>query len=128
MSIFGIGVDIVSNARLLKILQSTYSERFLHKVLHPSEIDEIKTKKDLETKATYLASRWCYKEACVKASGRRELIFPKMYLNKNELGKPFVIFIDENKLIIEKELLIKKTHLSLSHEDGSSIAFVIMEQ
>jgi len=127
MPIFGLGVDIVKTPRLLKILMSPYSERFLHKVLHINELEEIRSKASIEQKSIYLASRWCYKEACVKASGRKDLIFPKMFLVKDELGKPFVKFEDPNLSIIEKELGIKSTHVSISHEDDISIAYVIME-
>jgi holo-[acyl-carrier-protein] synthase len=83
MPIIGIGVDLVKNARIHKILTSNYAERFLHKVLHTSELEEINSRTDIASKTNYLASRWCYKEAAVKASGRRELIFPKMYLKKS---------------------------------------------
>ncbi len=31
--------------------------------------------------------RWCFKEAAVKASNRKDLIFPKMYLEKDQNGK-----------------------------------------
>jgi len=126
MSIFGIGVDIVKSARMKRILQSSYSERFLHRVLHPKEIIELKNRADIEQKTLYLASRWCFKEACVKASGRKDLIFPQMYLDKDPNGKPIPTFIEFNKQVLENELKIKNTHTSISHEDEVSIAFVVM--
>lgn len=126
MSIFGIGVDIVKNARIQKILQSNYAERFLHRVLHPVEIQQIKDKGDIGQQTFFLASRWGFKEACVKASGRKDLIFPQMYLEKDTTGKPKIVFIDFNKTVIETELGIKSTHVSISHEDDMSVAFVVM--
>lgn len=42
--IFGIGTDIVSNARIAGILSSPIKQRFLNKVLHPKEIEEFNTK------------------------------------------------------------------------------------
>ena len=127
MGIFGIGIDLVKNDRIRKILLSSYAERFLVKVLHRSELEEIKAKEQIEQRVIYLASRWSYKEACVKACGRRELLFPKMSLYKDNLGKPFIRFEDFNRELLENTLGIKKTHVSLSHEDEHSIAFVVME-
>lgn len=126
MSIFGIGVDIIKNPRIRNILLSNYSERFLNRVLHPKEITELKAKQDIDQQTLYLASRWSFKEACVKASGRKDLIFPKMYLEKEPSGKPIVTFIDFNKQVLEDELGVKTTFASISHEDDTSIAFVIM--
>jgi len=128
MNIFGVGVDLVKSSRIKKILLSSYSERFLHKVLHPKEITELKDKGDIDQQTHYLASRWCFKEACVKASGRTDLIFPQMYFEKELTGKPIPVFIGFNKDVLEKELQIKATHASISHEDDTSIAFVIMSK
>ena len=97
MTIFGIGVDIVLNSRMARILNASYAQRFLVKVLHPKEISEIESKKTFDQKVSYLATRWSYKEACVKACGKKELIFPKIYLIKDEDGKPTVVFEQENK-------------------------------
>ena len=126
MNIFGIGVDIVKNSRIKKILLSNYSERFIQKVLHPNEIQQLKDKGDVEQQTSYLASRWSFKEACVKATGRKDLIFPQMYLDKEPNGKPTVTFVMFNKNLIQDELKIKETHVSISHEDDTSIAFVVM--
>jgi len=128
MNIFGIGVDVVKSARMKRILSSSYAERFLIKVLHPKEITELKGRGDIEQQTLYLASRWCFKEACVKASGRKDLIFPQMYLDKDPNGKPIPTFIDFNKNVLENELQIKNTHTSISHEDEISIAFVVMSK
>lgn len=128
MNIFGVGVDLVKSSRIKKILLSSYSERFLHKVLHPREIVELKDKVDIDQQTLYLASRWCFKEACVKASGRKDLLFPQMYFEKEPTGKPTPVFIGFNKDVLEKELQIKYTHASISHEDEMSIAFVVMSK
>ena len=78
----------------------------------------------------------------VKASSRKDLIYPYMYLKKNEfginfsfainiiniLGKPFVHLIDTNYDVIYNELKIKNIHVSLSHEQDYSIAMIVMEK
>lgn len=86
--------------------------------------------------------RWSFKEAVVKASGRKDLIFPDMYLVKGETGKslfsfnktskfdkgkPKIKFLNTNLTIIENELKIADSHVSISHEDEYSIAYVILE-
>lgn len=35
----------------------------------------------------YYIYRWAFKEAVVKASGRVDLVYPEMYLEKNDLSK-----------------------------------------
>jgi holo-[acyl-carrier-protein] synthase len=72
----------------------------------------------------YLASRWAFKEATVKATGNKELVFSQMYLHKNNEGRPGIVFLDQNKLIIEK-LQIADMQVSISHENDYSVAFVI---
>ncbi|KAL4493665.1 hypothetical protein ABPG72_004158 [Tetrahymena utriculariae] len=125
--IFGIGTDIVSNQRMMKILQGTTRERFLNKVLNKIEIEEFNQKSTEEQKTQYLASRWAFKEAIVKASGRRELIFPQMYLVKSlDCPKPRLKIEETSKQILEEQLQIKDIHVSISHENEFSVAFVIL--
>jgi len=69
------------------------------------------------------------KEAIVKASGRREIIFPDMYLKKEpgrSTGKPIFIVERTAKKILEEELGVKEFHVSISHEKEFSVAFVLL--
>ena len=77
-----------------------------------------------------MASRWAFKEAVVKASGRRDLIYPQMYLKKEfgDTGKPSVILEDYNIKVIKEELKILNVHVSIAHEDIFSIAYVLLEK
>jgi len=123
----GVGIDITKIARFNKILNEKYSDNFINKALHPIEKEELNAIKP-DLKAKYLASRWNYKEALVKATGDRGIIFSKVYLKKSSSGKPFIVFDDEylkNHNKIEK--INGKLHISLSHEDDTSIAIVILE-
>ena len=72
MRILGVGVDLIENARMLKLIQK---DNFLRKVLHPSEITKFHTISTEEGKVQYLASRWATKEAIIKAVGRTNLYF-----------------------------------------------------
>lgn len=69
MKVFGVGIDLVKITRIEKILKKNYNQRFLMKVLHPSELAHFNNIKNLEYQADYVASRWAAKEATVKALG-----------------------------------------------------------
>jgi phosphopantetheinyl transferase (holo-ACP synthase) len=57
--------------------------------LHPIEILELESRNGEGMQSEYLASRWACKEALVKASGRRDLLFHQVYLKKDQLSKYF---------------------------------------
>jgi len=98
----GIGTDITKNSRIEHILQQSFKTRFIERVLHIKEIDEFHKKTDLKSQARFLASRffllfykkesfknskrWAYKEALVKASSRKDLIYSGIYLKKDKSG------------------------------------------
>jgi holo-[acyl-carrier protein] synthase len=69
--VLGVGTDIVSIDRMLKIISRglSYEDRFLKKVLHHLELEEYKSHDDEKLKSQFLASRWALKEASVKACG-----------------------------------------------------------
>ena len=46
MKILGIGVDMVKVSRIENILSKSYAKRFLTKVLHSKEINELKLLED----------------------------------------------------------------------------------
>jgi holo-[acyl-carrier protein] synthase len=123
----GVGVDIAKIPRFKRIIES-HEASFIRKVLHENEIKEYSEIKLIDNKTEYLASRWSLKEALVKATGNRSIIFSKVYLEKNIEGKPFVKFdekyIEENDQIKEID---GKIHMSISHEDDYAVAFVIIE-
>jgi phosphopantetheine--protein transferase-like protein len=82
----GVGVDIAQISRFKKIIESKHCENFLRKVLHLKEIEEYRLLNE-DKKAIFLASRWSYKEALVKALGDKGLIFSSVRLVKDETGK-----------------------------------------
>jgi len=125
----GVGIDITKIPRFTRLINQKYFQNFLNKALHPKEIEEFHRLKTIELQSKYLASRWSYKEALVKATGNKKIIFSKVYLKKNEQGKPFIAFendyVEEHKDIND---ISNKTHVSISHEDDTSIAIVIIER
>ena len=78
------------------------------------------------TEAASTPSRWAAKEACVKASGNRTLVFHELLISKEKSGRPKLIWEERN---IQKmdELGVKRGLVSLSHEDDFAIATVILE-
>ncbi len=125
----GVGIDITKIPRFTRLITQKYFPNFLNKALHPKEIEEFNKLKTDEMKSKYLASRWSYKEALVKATGNKNIIFSKVYLKKSENGKPLITFeedyVKENTEINE---ISNKTHVSISHEDDTSVAIVIIER
>jgi len=123
----GVGVDIAKIPRFKRIIES-HESSFIRKILHANEIKEYNEIKLIDSKTKYLASRWSLKEALVKATGNKSLIFSKIYLEKNKDGKPFVKFdekyLEENSQFKEID---GKIHISISHEDDYAVAFVIIE-
>ena len=53
--------------------------------------------------------------------------FDEIKTLSNNLGKPKVELEKTNKMILENELGVKTIHVSISHEDDFSLAFVILE-
>ena len=82
--IMGIGVDICKVARIKRLLDRGpyYHERFLTGTFHANEIEEFRAKEVDHVRVQYLASRWALKEALVKASGRTDLDYTGIYLDK----------------------------------------------
>lgn len=113
--ISGIGVDICKIPRIAGILRKTYAGRFLEKVLHTSE-------NKLENTAEYVAGRWAAKEALVKATGRRDVIFSQVEITYNALGQPNFAFYSETK----QRLSSYNFFLSISHELDITVAMVVM--
>ena len=127
MKIVGIGVDIIENSRINRLISN---QKFINRVFSKSEI--IKSKR-IKKKSLYFAKRFSAKEAFVKSLGsglRNGINFNDISIVNNKLGKPS---FSVNKKI---NMLIKKKHktnsfnffLSISDEKKYSIAFVIFQK
>ena len=127
MKIVGIGVDIIENSRINRLISN---KKFINRVFSKSEI--IKSKR-IKKKSLYFAKRFSAKEAFVKSLGsglRNGINFNDISIVNNKLGKPS---FSVNKKI---NMLIKKKHktnsfnffLSISDEKKYSIAFVIFQK
>ena len=127
MKTIGIGVDIVHNKRINKLIKN---KNFINRTFAKSEI--INSEKTFN-KVNYFAKRFAAKESLVKAigSGFRDGINLKdIEISNNKFGKPF--YLINNKIIkfIIKKIKIKnfELFLSISDEKEYSVAFTIIQK
>ncbi len=123
--IYGIGTDIVTVARLGE-MHARHGERALRRLLAPAEREECRRS---TMPARFLAKRFAAKEAFAKALGtgvRAPVLLPAMAVTHDKLGKPAFEFSAELAALVAERGLT--AHLSLSDEQDTVIAFVILEQ
>ena len=127
MNLFGVGVDIVDNSRIKKMIKN---KNFLNRVFSKHEISSsIK----ISNKTSFFAKRFAAKEAFSKSLGtgiRNNLNFKDIIIKNNKSGKPFFYITKKIKSIIIKKFKNKKFNffLSISDEKNFSIAFVIFQK
>ena len=125
MSILGIGVDIVDNNRLKKLVRK---QNFIKRVFTRNE--QLRSYK-LKNKINYFSKRFAAKEAFSKATGSgisKNLHFKDIEIKNNKKGKPLIILSKNTSSYLRKKFKVKsfKTNLSLSDEKNYSIAYVII--
>ena len=114
--IIGVGVDLVDLTRFENKLVAT-----------PALIERIFTESERSAKAESLAGYWAAKEALIKALGNPAgLNWHDVSVTKDDLGKP-ALNVSGATLERATELGIAKWHLSISHDGGMAVAFVIAE-
>ena len=114
-----IGIDIVSIARIEKMLQ-THETKFLAKFLNDGEYH-------LAKNAQSTAGLWAAKEAASKALGcgiGASLSFHDMTVTKNIHGSPFIMLSFEAM----GRFKIKIIHVSITHDGGFSAAVALATQ
>tara|TARA_B100000989_G_scaffold45288_1_gene28950 strand:- start:124 stop:516 length:393 start_codon:yes stop_codon:yes gene_type:complete len=126
MKILGIGVDIVENKRLKKLIKN---KSFLLRLFTLLEINNSKLIKD---KSIYFSKKFAAKESFSKALGtgiRKGLNFKDIEILNDDLGKPYINLNNKTKKIVSKTLKVKNfdLFLSISDEKKYSIAFTIIQ-
>ena len=127
MKILGIGVDIVENSRIGKLLKN---KLFIKRIFSNSEIliaNKIRNKK------SYYSKRFAAKEAFVKSIGtgfRDDFNFKDLSIVNDKLGKPSFIINEKIKKIVKKQFKITLFNffLSISDEKKYSVAYVILQK
>ena len=126
MKILGIGVDIIQNSRIKRlIIKKSFIDRSFGK-------QEIKLSKKEKNKVNYFAKRFAAKESFVKSLGtgfRENLNFKDIEILNDKLGKPYFFVSKKIHNIINKRFKIKRFNLflSISDEKDYSIAFTILQ-
>ncbi|MBH0082589.1 holo-ACP synthase [Salinibacterium sp. SWN167] len=119
--IVGIGVDVVDVARFERALQRTptLTSRLF------SEGEQLKDGKPRPLRS--LAGRFAAKEALIKALGDSAgVTWHDMRVVSDQLGNPSLELHNSTKAIAERRG-ITSVHLSMSHDAGIAIAYVIAE-
>ncbi len=127
MKILGIGIDIVQNKRIKKLINN---KLFLKRTFSKKEIQFSKRKFDM---IGYYSKRFAAKEAFVKSLGtgfRLNLNFKDVEILNDKFGKPYYSISSKINNIINKRFKIKKFNLflSIADEKDYSIAFTILEK
>ena len=123
--IIGTGIDIVEIDRFKKIKDL---KGVAKKILHTNELKEFNKK--AKDQSVYLAKKFAFKEAFVKALGtgfREPFYLDRVEIIKDKLGKPSVVTHGEAKEEF-KNLGITKAHVSLSDTKNYVVAFVVLER
>ncbi len=124
--ILGIGTDLVSLARIEKLLLR-FGDKFIHRILTPQEINHFR---ESSNPVSYLAKRFAAKEAVAKAFGTgigEHLAFNEISVTNLASGQPNVEFIGKSKNFAENSPM-KALHISLSDEKAFALAFVVITQ
>ena len=127
MKILGVGVDIVENSRIGKLLKN---KLFINRIFTNSEIliaSKIKDKK------SYYAKRFAAKEAFTKSIGtgfRNNLNFNDISIVNDKLGKPSFTINEKIKKIVKKKFKTTSFNffLSISDEKKYSVAYVVLQK
>ena len=123
--IVGIGVDIVEVGRVKDILER-YRDRFVHRVFTDAEAGY--AKKSVR-QAERFAGRFAVKEAVMKAFGTGKsqgILWRDVETVPGAMGRPEVkLYGNANKYM--NKLNGDRIHVSITHDGGKAMAFVIIE-
>ena len=127
MKILGVGIDIVENSRINKLIKN---KLFIKRIFSNSEIligNKIKDKK------SYYSKRFAAKEAFAKSIGtgfRDDFNFKEISIINDKLGKPSFLINEKIKKIVKKQFKTSSFNffLSISDEKKYSAAYVILQK
>ena len=122
--ILGIGTDIIKVERIQKSMEA--NPRFAEKLFTPAEIEYCEAR---ASKYQSYAARFAAKEAVMKALGtgwNGEVNWIDIEVVTSEKGSPTINLTGGAKDLADK-LKVNNICLSLAHEKGYALAFVILE-
>jgi len=122
----GIGIDLVENERIEKIINK-WGQRFLQRVFSENEINYCGRH---ILSSLHYGARFAAKEAFLKALGiglGRGVKLREIEVVHDDQGKPDLSLHGEANLQIEKRQ-IKRINLSMTHTKNYATAIVILEK
>jgi holo-[acyl-carrier protein] synthase len=123
--ISGIGTDIVSTERFQRFVDHN-NTALLYRIFTEQERTVCLARKN---SGASFAARFAAKEAFLKALGtglREGLSWQDMEVVNDELGKPTLV-LTGRALTLFQERKLGSLFLSISHDGGCAIAFVVLE-
>jgi holo-[acyl-carrier protein] synthase len=124
--IVGIGVDIVDIERVHGLLER-YRDRFAQRVF--TDAENRYAAKSVKT-AERLAGRFAVKEAVLKAFGTGKsqgILWRDVETVPGPKGKP-IVNLYGNAVKYLKLLKADQVHVSITHDGGKAVAFVVIER
>ncbi len=126
MKILGIGVDIIDNKRIKKLIKNN---KFKNRIY---SANELKLSSLSIYKTSFFSKRFAAKEAFAKALGtgfRNSLNFKDIEVINDKLGKPYYAKNRKITKLIQKNFNVKNFNcfLSISDEKDYSTAFTIIQ-
>ena len=135
--IIGIGIDLISNDRIKKIIKK-FDKNFKEKIFSKNELHDFESRYKNQEKLNqnsinFFAKRFASKEAFSKALGvgiGRGIDFNDIEISNDKLGKPFIKILNNKEAKIKEILNCEKfiIHLTISDEKSISGAVVIIEK
>ena len=132
--IIGVGIDILNQDRMLKILQKE-EESFNKKVLSKKEFKEYNLLNTSQKKTNFVSKKFSSKESFLKALGigmGRGIKLTDISILHTDLGAPYIELNSSAKKFIEKYFKLKfssvKMHLNTTDNGEVVVAVVIVEK
>ena len=125
MSVLGIGVDLVENARIQHSLDR-FGERFLKRVFTTGEIEYSQS---MKYPARHLAARFAAKEAVSKAFGTgigKAMGWKDIDVRRKPSGEPFVV-LEGGAKNLAAERGVSAVWITLSHTENHAMAMIVVE-
>lgn len=125
MSVLGIGVDLVENARIQHSLDR-FGERFLQRLFTTGEIEYSQS---MKYPARHFAARFAAKEAVSKAFGTgigKAMGWKDIEVRRKPSGEPFVVLEGGAKKLAE-ERGVSAVWITLSHTENHAMAMIVVE-
>ena len=126
MKILGIGVDIIENKRIGKLIKNS---KFRNRIYTSKELAQSSL---IKNKISYFSKRFAAKEAFAKAIGtgfRKNLNFKDIEVINDKMGKPYYKITSKITKFVKKKFNVTKFNcfLSISDESDYSTAFTIIQ-